>query len=183
MKKTYNSEKLRWYATLLCQWIEGKGLQNLTNSAIANADDRIYTSNPKKVRVGGSFELYNSSPMHKNLVIGETLQAIENIILFSFANYFLKFSECYKKIYHVKDFQNDWYEYVEYGTTNPLSIILQKYGFSRETAIYIKQNKNDFVVITNNEIKLKKSILENSKESIKNEIQEVLYNAPELFVD
>ena len=29
-------------------------------------------------------------------------------------------------------FNNDWYEYVEFGTTNSLTIVLQRYGFSRE---------------------------------------------------
>ena len=33
---------------------------------------------------------------------------------------------------------NNWYEYVEYGTTNPLTILLQRNGFSRESARFIK---------------------------------------------
>ena len=178
-----NQNQLRLYATLLCQWIEGKGLQNLTNSAITNARGRMYGPYPRKVREDGKLKFYDDTDLHKNLVIGDTLQAIESVILFSFANYFLKFSECYKKIHNLKDMQNDWYEYVEYGTTNPLSIMLQKYGFSRETALYIKQNHTEYVKYVNNEVKLKKTILENTKESIKNEIQEVMYNAPELFID
>ena len=178
-----NENQLRWYATLLCQWIEGKGLQNLTNSAITNARGRMYGPYPRKVRENGKLKFYDDTDLHKNLVIGDTLQAIESVILFSFANYFLKFSECYKKIHNLKEMQNDWYEYVEYGTTNPLSIMLQKYGFSRETALYIKQNNTEYVKYVNSEVKLKKTILENTKESIKNEIQEIMYNAPELFID
>lgn len=174
---------LRWYATLLCQWIEGKGLQNLTTSAIQNAIERMENVNPKKVRVNGRTEYFDNSQLHRNLIIGETLQAIENVLLFTFANYFLKFSECYKKVHNIKDIKNDWYEYVEYGTTNLLSITLQKYGFSRESSLYIKQNKNEYVIKDNGAIKLKKSILLDSKNSIKQEIQEVIYNAPELFVD
>lgn len=178
-----NPMVLSWYATLLCQWIEGKGLQHLTNSAIQNAKGRMHTNNPKKLWLNGRYEYYNDSSLHKNMVIGETLQAIENVILFSFANYFLKFSECYKKIHNIQEMQNDWYEYVEYGTTNLLTITLQKYGFSRETALYIKQNKNNYVKIINGAIKLKTTLLEDSKDSIKNEIREVMYNAPELFID
>ena len=64
-----------------------------------------------------------------------------------------------------------------------LTITLQKYGFSRETALYIKQNKNNYVKIINGAIKLKTTLLEDSKDSIKNEIREVMYNAPELFID
>ena len=174
---------LNWYATLLCQWIEGKGIQHLTNSAIQNAKDRMYTYNSKKVKINGLYVYYDDSPLHKNLVIGETLQAIENVILFSFANYFLKFSECYKKIHNLKEMQNDWYEYVEYGTTNIITITLQKYGFTRETSLYIKQSKNDYIKNVNGAIKLKKDIVQNSKESVRNEIQEIMYNAPELFID
>lgn len=178
-----NINVLTWYATLLCRWIEGKGLQHLTTSAILNARNRMFSSNPKKVSVNGIYQLYDDSSLHKNLIIGETLQAIENVILFSFANYFLKFSECYKKIYKITDLQNDWYEYVEYGTTNKVTITLQKYGFSRETALYIRQNKREYIKIIDGIIKLKKSLIENLKENLKNEIQEVMYNAPELFID
>lgn len=178
-----NNNTLRWYATLLNQWIAGSGLQYLTSSAIQNAKEKMYSPYPKKVRINGQLEIYDNTPLHKNIIIGDTLQAIENVILFSFANYFLKFSECYKKIHKLKDLPNDWYEYVEYGTTNSLSIMLQRYGFSRETALYIKHNKNDFVRMENGIVKLKLSILENSKDSIKDEIKEVMYNAPELFID
>lgn len=178
-----NINVLNWYATLLCQWIEGKGLQYLTNSAIKNAKERMNSYNPKTIRQNGISTNYNDSALHKNIVIGETLQAIENVILFSFANYFLKFSECYKKIYNITDLQNDWYEYVEYGTTNKVTITLQKYGFSRETALYIRQNKREYIIIIDGIIKLKKSLIENLKENLKNEIQEVMYNAPELFID
>ncbi|MEG1751932.1 MAG: DEAD/DEAH box helicase [Clostridia bacterium] len=178
-----NNNKLRWYATLLSQWIAGSGLQFLTNSALQNAKEKVHSDNPKKIKINGKLEIYNDSPFHKNVVIGDTLQAIEKVILFSFANYFLKFSECYKKIHGVESFSNDWYEYVEYGTTNSLTIKLQRYGFSRETALYIRQNKNNFVTIDNEIIKLKLSILNNSKDSIKDEIKEVMYNAPELFIN
>lgn len=178
-----NINVLNWYATLLCQWIEGKGLQYLTNSAIKNAKERMNSYNPKTIRQNGISTNYNDSALHKNIVIGETLQAIENVILFSFANYFLKFSECYKKNYKITDLQNDWYEYVEYGTTNKVTITLQKYGFSRETALYIRQNKREYIKIIDGIIKLKKSLIENLKENLKNEIQEVMYNAPELFID
>ena len=40
---------------------------------------------------------YNNSKKKKNIVIGDTLQIIESVILFSIANYFLRFSNEYKK--------------------------------------------------------------------------------------
>ena len=57
-----------------------------------------------------------------------------------------KFTEAYKRYHNVQgDMKNDWYEYVEYGTTNPLTIFLQRNGFSRETAMYIRQH-DEYVV-------------------------------------
>jgi hypothetical protein len=41
---------------------------------------------------------------------------------------------------------NDWYEFAEYGTINKLTIFLQRNGFSRETAMYIRQHRSDYVV-------------------------------------
>lgn len=84
---------------------------------------------------------YEDSTFHRNIVISQTLEAIERIILFSISNYFLKFSEAYKKYHKIEgDMPNDWYEYLEYGTTNSLSIMFQRRGFSRETATYIRKN-------------------------------------------
>ena len=61
---------------------------------------------------------------------------IDKIILFKLSNYFLKISNAYKDI-KGKPAPNDWYEFVEYGSTNKRSIEIQKYGFSRESALYI----------------------------------------------
>jgi len=59
----------------------------------------------------------------------ETLQAIESIVLFSFVNYFLLFSEAYKRIYYIQEeMDNDWYVYAKYGTINRLIIFLQRKG-------------------------------------------------------
>ena len=52
-------------------------------------------------------------------------------------------------IYHrfqITEFENNWYEFVEYGTTNPLTFLLQRNGFSREVSTYIKSLQSDFVV-------------------------------------
>ena len=74
-----------------------------------------------------------------NFIIAETLEAIEDVVLFRIANYFLRFSEEYKRQHGgISHFKNDWYEFVEYGTCNELRITLQRSGFSRE-AIQLHQ--------------------------------------------
>ncbi len=121
---------------------------------------------------------------HRNIVISDTLQVIENVILFSISNYLLRFSTEYKRFHDVESFPNDWYEYVEYGTTNPLSIMLQRNGFSRETSTYIRKNKEDYVVVTaDGEIKLRRSLAECDNISVRKEVADVQYNVPELFID
>ncbi len=141
------------------------------------------------LRDGGSVMInhspvpYDGSQEHKNIVIGDTLQIIENVILFSIANYFLRFSTEYKKLKtDGQPFDNDWYEYVEYGSTNRLTIFFQRNGFTRETADYIREHKDKYVSESSNAIKLKKSLLNCEKESVKAEVQEIQYNVPELFI-
>lgn len=171
--------KLRWYAVILSQWIKGTGLSFIMEKGLEYKREKPWTGvmvNHKKVR-------YNDSKEHRNIAISESLYAIENVILFSISNYFLRFSTEYKRIHNVEAFDNDWYEYVEYGTTNLLSITLQRNGFSRETATYIRQRQSEYVVLTSdNEIKLKKSLIDCGNVSVMKEVADIIYNIPELFV-
>ena len=180
-KNTGQYNYLRWYAVILAQWIAGDGLSFIITKALGYKHDNPRT----KVRVDyNEYEDYNDSLKHKNIVITDTLEAIEHIILFSISNYFLRFSQEYKRFHNLKEFNNDWYEFVEYGTTNPLTITLQRNGISRETATYIKSRQTDYVTrLANGDIKLKNTILNCQSQSVKREITEIKYNVPELFVD
>ena len=92
------------------------------------------------------------------------------------------FSNEYKKLKtNGQPFKNDWYEYVEYGSTNELTIFLQRNGFERDTADYIKKHQDQYVVKVNGEYKLKSSILECDKQSVVDDIKDIAYNIPELF--
>lgn len=179
-KKTGKHGMLRWYAVILIQWIQGTGLSHIMNKAI-----EFKQNNPDSgVQVNGKQERYNDSREHRNVVIADTLEVIENVILFSISNYFLRFSNEYKRLHNLETFQNDWYEYVEYGTTNPLTILLQRSGFSRETSTYIRQHKSEYVVITQNGgVKLRRSLLQSRNFGVARESADIQYNVPEIFVD
>lgn len=126
---------------------------------------------------------YNGTTEHKNIVFADTLEVIENTILFSISNYFLRFSNEYKRIHQLTEFENNWYEFVEYGTTNPLTILLQRNGFSREVSTYIKSHQADFVVtIPSGELRLSRALLSCSNINACNEARDIQYNMPELFV-
>ena len=174
-----SSGSLSYYAVILSQWMEGYGLKQIINKTIEYKQNH-YGS---KVYIHGQYENYNDTRAHKNAVIAETLSIIENTILFSLANYFLRFSTEYKKQHGIESFDNDWYEFVEYGSTNPLTILLQRNGFSRETSDYIRTHRNEYVINTQEGIKLRLSLQNCSKESVKLEVADIIYNSPELFIE
>ena len=175
---------IRWYSTILLRWIRGNGLRTIVGSAV-----RYKENNPETGVWSGQFkvaERYNSkSKYHKNLVIAESLSVIENVLLFSISNYFRKVSMEYKAFHQVDHFDNDWYEYVEYGTTNPDTIFLQQNGFSREASIFIQMpsNYNKYVTEVDGEKKIRRNILECGNIGVETEAQDIQFNIPELFVD
>ena len=132
-KKNGKHTKLKWYAVILAQWISGNGLNLIIKDAIQHKID-----NPKSgVEIDGQIVNYNDSIKHRNIVISDTLNAIEDVILFRISNYFLRFSAEYKKFHNTDSISNDWYEYVEYGTMNPLTIFFtKKWFFQRDIYIY-----------------------------------------------
>jgi hypothetical protein len=178
-----NKKRLSWYAVILRHWVSGNGLGMIIDKSLTYAQN----SPNYKVRIGGQLIPYNhQSMMHRNIVMSETLQAIESVVLFSFANYFLRFSEAYKRIHGIEgEMNNDWYEFVEYGTTNKLTIFLQRNGLSRETALFIRKNRSKYVVGLDDSrpVKIKKDILNCGNFSVISEVENMSINNPDLFVD
>lgn len=180
-KSTLGKEPLRrWYAVILCQWMEGSGLSFIMTRALD-----YKRKHPENFRVSSYQPLttYNDSKEHRNVVFADTLEVIENIILFSISNYFLRFSNEYKKIHGVTEFENNWYEYVEFGTTNPLTIQLQRNGFSREAATYIRGHREFVVEDDEGKIRLRNELLRCGNTSVEMESADIRLNVPGLFID
>lgn len=177
-----NFRSLRWFAVILKRWISGSGLGSIIIQTLYFAND---PQNAYKVQIGKDWIPYNDSMTHRNIVISNTLHDIEQVILFSISNYFLKFTEAYKRIHKIEgSLDNDWYEYVEYGTTNPLTIMLQRNGFSRETSQYIRAHRRDYVVPQpEGTPKLKRTLAGCGNAGVEREVKDIQYNIPELFVD
>ena len=175
-----NYSKLSWYTVLLIQWMQGHGLSYIINKSIED-----YEKKKRKVKVDYvKWESFNGSQEHKNIIIADTLEAIEDVLLFRLSNYFLKFSEEYKRQHPNQPLMNNWYEFVEYGTTNRLRIILQRSGFKRESTEYIRQNADKYIRWEQDNPKLlKKALLECPNELVKRDVEEIQYNVPELFID
>ncbi|GHV00061.1 hypothetical protein FACS1894211_06600 [Clostridia bacterium] len=174
--------RLSWYSVILSQWLQGHKLGVITQQAIRHKERFPESGIELPSRQVVRYE--ETSLYHKNLVISGVLSIIDKIILFSIANYFLRFSNEYKKFHKVDSFDNDWYEYVEYGTTNPESIQIQRYGFSREVTDFIKTHKQKYVIIqSNGEIRLRRCLETCGDINVQDEVKDMLNNSPELFVD
>ncbi len=182
-----NNARISMYANLLYRWMSGYGLSTIILAAIQYKEKHPETgiwSNNQKIE-----DYYNrNDPRHKNLVISDTLNIIENVILFSIANYFREFSTEYKRQHDNKPFDNDWYEYVEFGTTNQLTIVLQRYGFSREASSYIIKHEQDFVDRSNPSpafpfMLRKQALLDCDDSNVVTETPDIYINVPELFVE
>lgn len=175
---------IRWYSTILLRWIRGNGLRTIILNAIQykekNPDTGVWSGQYKVA------DRYNpDSKYHKNLVIAESLSVIENVLLFSISNYFRKVSLEYKAVHGVDNFENDWYEFVEYGTTNPDTIFLQQSGFSREASIFIQKpsNLNKYISEADGKKFIRRSILECGNMGVETEAADIQFNMPELFID
>lgn len=171
-----------WYAVILSQWMEGNGLNYIMRKALEHRK-----KNPQDFWINrytrGVYD--DTSLIHRNIVFADTLEVIENIILFSISNYFLRFSNEYRRIKGDDALdRNNWYEYVEYGTTNPLTILLQRNGFSRESARFIKENP-EYVIKdgSTGQLKLSTALFNCGRTNIENEVAYIRQNVPGIFTD
>ena len=107
---------------------------------------------------------------------------VEELFRQSFSNYFMAFLSAYKDFIGQEAFGNDWYEYVEYGSVNPLTIMLQRNGFSREAATYITENRGKYVSDTVEGQRLRRSLLACKKTMVQREAQLIEISMPELYL-
>lgn len=172
-----NYTMLTWYVVILGQWVSGRGLQQIIEAAIWHKKNHP----TRAMFIDGERVDYRDCAEHNNIIISDVLSVIDKIILFKLSNYFLKISKAYKEIKGTVP-TDDWYEFVEYGSTNKRSIDIQKHGFSRESALYILRHEADYIDKSGPEIKLKKSLLACQNKGVMADAELARYNTPELFV-
>lgn len=174
-----NRNSLKHYAVLLTQWMSGYGIGFMTASDI---DYRTRTPGTQIRIYGKNYPFDSTSLVHKNAAIAQTLEAIQNVLLFKFSKYFLKFSTEYKKQFGQDSLAGkDWYEFVEFGSSNVISITLQRNGYSREAAIYLQRNASKYLTVVSGKLKVRETILKCPNEEVKQESQDIYYNSKELF--
>lgn len=170
--------KLSHYAFVMNQWVSGMSLNHMVTDSI----DYYRSSGKGKVKLKGQYVAFKDEAPYVNALISGMLEDIEDVILFRIANYFLRFSQEYRACFPDASF-TDWYELVEYGTTNPEAVWLQRNGFTREAAAYITEKRSQYITFDDNDqLRLKPALLECENRSIRREAEQVQYNSPEIYL-
>lgn len=171
--------KLSHYAFVLNQWVSGMSLNHMVTDSI----DYYLSTGKGKVKLKGQYVAFKNEAPYVNALISGMLEDIEDVILFRIANYFLRFSQEYRACFPDASF-TDWYELVEYGTTNPEAVWLQRNGFTREAAAYITEKRSQYITFNDNDqLRLKPALLECENLSIRREAEQVQYNSPEIYLE
>lgn len=171
--------KLSHYAFVLNQWVSGMSLNHMVTDSI----DYYRSTGKGKVKLKGQYVAFKDEAPYVNALISGMLEDIEDVILFRIANYFLRFSQEYRACFPDASF-TDWYELVEYGTTNPEAVWLQRNGFTREAAAYITEKRSQYITFDDNgQLRLKPALLECENRSIRREAEQVQYNSPEIYLE
>lgn len=174
---------------LLYEWVSSKNIKTIIQGRI----DYLSENHPFicVTRHPPMYEHYDDSLKHNNAVIRDVLNFIENTILFKLANYFRLVSKQMKEKHGVKYLDNDWYEYIEYGTIDSIMIQLQRIGYKRDSARFIvdtnKIESNHPYLLGGKtsltSFKLDLQALKNCEdEETRERTDVVLINVPEVFI-
>lgn len=169
-------EKLAYYAVILNQWMLGHSVRRIIDKSIEHHKSigQIFDDTQKRLVT------YVGKNSQDNSIVIDCLIAVEDVLLFSISNYFTKFSERYKVIKDIETLDNDWAEYLDFGTNNRLIIELQKIGFSREVAKVLE--KEGIVWFNENgNLEFRQRLM--TIDEVAQELAEVKLNYAELFVN
>mgnify|MGYP000886981273 CR=1 FL=1 len=179
-EKRFKSEnQLDYYAVLMNQWINGVPLSQIINESIA-----YYNRKGSTLMVGykngkPSYEVFDNSKHHINVLIGNIIDDIESVLRFLFEKYFNNYYTMLVEIFGEENAGVNWATFLEYGTQNTILIALQNYGLSRHSADYIFKKFKECLKIEGDkliEINIKKLKSRISKEEIEyDEISSILF--------
>jgi superfamily II DNA/RNA helicase len=178
-KKFKSQNQLDYYAVLMNQWINGVSLSQIINESIA-----YYNRKGSTLMVGykngkPSYEVFDNSKHHINVLIGNIIDDIESVLRFLFEKYFNNYYAMLVEILGEDNAGVNWATFLEYGTQNTIVIALQNYGLSRHSADYIFKKFKDCLKIEKDkliEINIKKLKSRLSKEEIEyDEISSILF--------
>lgn len=141
-------EQLKYYAVLMYTWMSSKPLNMIIGNMIN------YYRKKGIIWHRNEYVLFvHTNKEHINWVINDYLIAdIDNALRFKIKNYFSNYYLLVAGKNGVEAAGEDWSEYLEYGTTDKVTIDLQNVGFPRHIAMLIKENYEDVLVYDENEL-------------------------------
>lgn len=167
-------QTLEDYAKLTLMWISGYSLKQICDYVIT-------------IREHLDFQFLDRLDQSRKLVgninwdtiaINITMNQL-NKLNFVLGKYFLKVS---KELFTSGiPLDNDWYQYLEYGTNSDLRIWLQQNGYSRESSQYIENNADDLIIKGPGETLISNEINWVNDPDVIGETKEVRANVPEIF--
>lgn len=164
-------------AKIALLWMSGYSLQRICDFAIQIRDpERGDTRFLNRVR-----QYHENTPNidWETITINLVMKRLQNL-QFVLGKYFLKVTQELTKSGMPP--QNDWYRFMEYGTDSDLRIWLQQNGYSRESSEYIEDNKDEFIIQTDNNYFVSKNILKANDLDAVSETKEIEINVPEIFI-
>lgn len=150
-KMIMTKKQINYYATLMYYWIQSKSLKFIIDRTI-----KFYEKNHKKIYIttnDGKKEPVNFNSNDDQLVnelINSVIDGIENTLKFKIKNYIANYESLLRNKNRSDINLNTWENYIEYGTTDLTLIEIQNFGFSRNVAIFLKNNYFDAFKKNNN---------------------------------
>ena len=87
-----------------------------------------------------SVKFDKNNDFHINTLINQVVSDIENVIRYKIKSYVSNYQSLLSSKSNNKVELTDWESYIEYGTTDKTTIEIQNLGFSRNLAIFLKEN-------------------------------------------
>lgn len=136
--------QLKYYATLMNNWINGKPISAIINDSLASTDTI------QLERGGTIVDFERDNPVHVNCIIDKTLYTIEQVLTFIFEKYFNHYYKCLCSVLGEEQAGSNWSTFLEYGSKIPMEIGLQNLGLSRHTAhnIASRSDLQNFIQIS-----------------------------------
>lgn len=134
-----HKNQLNYYAVLMESWINTKPLKVLIQKII---DYFHNDGNERNIYIKQSGKLIpikfnKENEFHINKLINDVVNDVENILRFKIKNYVSNYQSLLRNKTNLSNI-SDWESYIEYGTTDAKTIEIQKLGFSRNIAIFLK---------------------------------------------
>jgi len=141
-------KQLKYYAVIMEAWIHAKPLKVIIKKIIDHYHNNgnvrnIYIRENGKLN---SVKFDKNNDYHINILINQVVSDIENVIRYKIKSYVSNYQALLDSKTNDKVELMDWESYIEYGTTDKTTIEIQNLGFSRNLAIFLKENYTSVLI-------------------------------------